>query len=135
MKIVSKLFDRYDKKSIFIVQEHHADRAGLHYDLRIKKGNVLKSWSTRKLPDLANGKLKRIQAFPTEDHTLDWYDFEGKIEEGYGKGKVHIWDKGPCIIEKWDEHITVVFKGKILTGKYTFIPYENNTFLLIRNKI
>lgn len=134
MKTVSKLFKNYNKKTVFIIHEHHADRAGLHYDLRIKKGNILKSWSTRKLPDLANGTLKRIQAFPTEDHEMDWYDFEGEIKEGYGKGKVYIWDKGSCIIEKWDEHITIIFKGNLLKGKHTFIPYVNNSFLLIKNK-
>ena len=135
MKTVSKLFKNYNKKTVFIIHEHYADKAGLHYDLRIQKEDILKSWSTRKLPDLANGTLNKIQLFPTEDHSLDWENFEGNIEHGYGKGKVYIWDKGFCIIEKWDKNITIIFEGKKLKGKYTFIPYIKNTFLLIKHKI
>jgi len=61
----------------FVVQKHDASR--LHYDFRIEVDGVLKSW-----------------AVPTEDHPLEYIDFEGVIPEGeYGAGTMIVWDTGP----------------------------------------
>lgn len=116
---------------IFVIQKHYARK--LHYDFRLEMNGVLKSWAVPKEIPLKEG-IKRL-AVEVEDHPLEYANFEGIIEEGYGKGKVEIWDKGNYELEKMNEkEISFYLNGEKVKGKYALIKISQKSYLLFKQK-
>lgn len=122
---------------IFVIQKHSA--SSLHYDFRLEIDGVLKSWAVPKGPS-TDPRDKRL-AVETEDHPLDYADFEGVIPEGeYGGGTVMVWDIGPydnakrdadgqiakSMADCWAEgHISVTLHGDKLSGGYALTHFRS----------
>lgn len=131
---------------LFVIQQH--DASSLHYDFRIEVDGVLKSWAIPKGPS-TDPREKRL-AMPTEDHPLEYAEFEGVIpEEEYGGGTVLIWDRGgyenikttedgdEVPLEKCvrDGHVTIRLHGRKLKGGYALIRTDqgkNERWLLVK---
>ena len=107
---------RKDAAPRFVIHEHSARR--LHWDLRLERDGVLVSWAIPKgMPE--EPKVNHI-APHTEDHPLDYLDFEGEIPAGsYGAGTMSVWDKGTYECLKWEPRkIEVALHGRRLHARY-----------------
>lgn len=122
-------------KEIFVIQKHQASH--LHYDLRLAVDGVLKSWAVPKGPS-RDPDEKRL-AIPTEDHPMEYADFEGSIpEDQYGGGTVMLWDAGTYqnvrkdkkgnLIPMKDQiengHANFILNGKRLKGGFSLIRFQ-----------
>jgi bifunctional non-homologous end joining protein LigD len=106
----------------FVVQEHHATR--LHWDLRLEHDGVAASWAIPNgIPE--DPKENRL-AVRTEDHPLEYLEFEGDIPKGeYGAGSMRIWDRGTYEPHKFDDaKVEVTFHGERLRGRYGLFPLK-----------
>ena len=125
----SEVAKRKGKKLSFVIQKHEATR--LHYDFRLELDGVLKSWAVTKGPSL-NPADKRL-AVRTEDHPLDYGNFEGVIPDGYGAGTVMLWDQGEWI-PRVDPHeglakgtLKFELKGERLTGGWALVLMKSKS--------
>lgn len=127
----------------FVVQKHRATR--LHYDFRLAIDGTLKSWAVPKGPSQSHTD-KRL-AVQTEDHPLDYANFEGKIPEGnYGAGTVMVWDRGTFHVEGTLDALKQLEKGEIkfslngekLRGSFVLVKLKQsekgNEWLMIKHK-
>ena len=128
----------------FVIMEHAALRAGLHYDLRFEMPRSSKwaSFAVRKGVPTQSGK--KVMAVRTHDHTRKEALFTGKIPPGqYGGGTLKKWDSGTCKVLKFsDKAMTVDFKGSKIKGIYHFIStgvadkqFDKPTYFLFKGKM
>ena len=110
------------EKLLYVIQKHQATR--LHWDLRLERDGVLKSWAVPKEPPTKPGE--RRLAVEVEDHPLEYGSFAGEIPEGgYGAGTVEIWDRGHFTPIKWEENeIVIEIHGEKLQGQYCLIRFQ-----------
>jgi len=121
------------KKLVYVVHEHWATHH--HFDLRLERKGILKSWAIPK--NIKEANKRRILAIQVDDHSYNYKDFEGIIEEGqYGAGKVKIWDKGtyePISIK--DKKIVFKINGEKLKGIYVLVKFKApNNWLFFKKK-
>lgn len=130
-------------KSKFIIVEHHAKRAGLHWDLRFRLPNS-KNWDSFAVKKgVPTEPGKKVLAVRTTIHSEEQALFLGVIDDGYGAGELKMWDQGECVIEKFSPaHIVIEFKGKKVKGIYHLIStglanrkYNQKTFMLFKGKL
>ena len=114
----------------FVVHRHHASR--LHYDLRLEKDGVLKSWAVPKgLPPHPGVKRLAVQ---TEDHPMEYLTFDGKIPKGqYGAGEMWVYATGKYqrLKEKKDGFYFRL-NSKEITGEYRIHNTKEKEWLLER---
>jgi len=118
------------KGNQFVVHRHHASR--LHYDLRLEKDGVLKSWAVPKGLPPAPG-VKRL-AVQTEDHPMEYLKFEGRIPKGqYGGGDMWVYASGRYEITK-DKKDGFYFRlhSTAVSGEYRIYKIKNKDYLLER---
>lgn len=134
----------------FVVQKHAASH--LHFDFRLEIDGVLVSWAVPKGPS-ANPADKRL-AIQTEDHPMEYINFEGIIPQGeYGGGTVIVWDHGTYQAEGNDDMskdnaimkkqlkvgaIKIILKGEKLKGAWHMVlikgEEEPRQWLLMKAK-
>lgn len=132
---------------VFVVQ-HHAARSD-HYDFRLEIDGVLASWAVPKGPS-TDPRVKRF-ARRTEDHPLEYENFEGTIQKGeYGAGTVLVWDQGtyenltahngepvPAGEAVERGHISFRLHGEKLRGGYALTRFrtgEDESWLLVKER-
>lgn len=125
--------------SVFVVQKH--DARALHWDLRLELDGVLLSWAVPKGPSPSQDD-KRL-AMQTEDHPLEYAEFEGVIPEGeYGAGAMIVWDRGVWVpLEDPREGLQTgkllfELRGHKLLGNWTLVKTRQapNSWLLIKER-
>lgn len=116
---------RQGSRRRFVIQKHAASH--LHYDFRLEMHDVLKSWSVPKGPPFK--KEERRLAMPTEDHPIEYLDFEGIIPKGqYGGGTVMVWDIGTYDLIEGNYYkgmVRVYLNGTKLKGEWTLRRFAN----------
>lgn len=139
-------------RPVFVVQIH--DARAMHFDFRLEVDGVLRSWAVPKGPS-ADIHDKRL-AMPTEDHPMEYREFEGVIARGeYGAGTVIVWDegtyeplagstddKGRTFAEALDHgHATFRLHGSKLHGAYALTRFrggqdsgDRESWLLVKKR-
>ena len=116
--------------SRFVVQLH--DATTRHFDFRLQRDGVLRSWAVPKGPSL-DPAVRRL-AVPVPDHDLEAGEFEG-VHAGAarGSGAVIIWDEGPAdVAADTGDHLSVVLHGHKLRGRFGLTRTGEQRWILVK---
>lgn len=130
-------------KTPYVLHEHNANRAGLHYDFRFKmpSKNLLYSFALPKA-HFPNKIGEKCLAVRTNDHGRYWLFFQGEIPKGeYGAGTIKIIQKGELeLLGLGPGYITFRIHGDIADGRFSLIKFKGkeggktDTWVLIKIK-
>ena len=118
---------------VYGIQEHNAERSGLHYDMRLQDPTDKKkaiSFVIKKKPYIRCCKTRL--AIRQKKHPLKFLYFQGKRigskkkydggKTGYGKGMYKLWDIGEYkLVEKSKHKYLLEIFGSKLNGLYYLI--------------
>lgn len=115
-------------RGAFVVHQHAATR--MHYDLRLEVGGILSSFAIPRGPTL--DPASRHLAMHTEDHPIEYLDFEDVIpEKTYGAGPMIVWDCGSVrfLDTSAEEGLQIgklhfALEGRKLKGRYGLIKIK-----------
>jgi hypothetical protein len=95
----------------YVILEHDTPQ-GLHWDVMLQWGEVLRTWAA---PDLPDSKLTlNVRDLP--DHRAAYLDYEGPVSGG--RGSVSRWDQGTYeIVQQSDTRLVVELSGQRMTGR------------------
>ncbi len=116
----------------FVIQQH--DATNLHWDLRLEHEGVALSWALpRGIPQLPARTANRL-AVHTEDHPLEYLEFEGEIPKGhYGGGTMGVWDAGTYEARKMrDSEVIANFEGQKMQGSYALFQTKSKNWMIHR---
>jgi bifunctional non-homologous end joining protein LigD len=124
----------------FVVHKHAARR--LHWDLRLEVDDVLWCWAVPNGP--SRDPAEKRLAVHTEDHPLEYADFEDVIPAGnYGAGAMIVWDQGtyrplePMADGLARGKLLFELHGHKLRGAWTLVKLkkaEEDAWLLIKER-
>jgi bifunctional non-homologous end joining protein LigD len=136
------LEDMGPKREIeYVIQEHEADRAGRHFDLRLVLNGKSASWAIpmkgkrgglARMPEPG----ERWAAIRQPDHLVEYNKFEGEIPKGQlGAGQVKIWARGKADIHKIEDgHVHFeIFSGPA-KGRYVIVQTNGTQGLILSKK-
>ena len=149
--LLEKQEEPQDQTTEFVLHKHVADKAGLHWDLRIKRldRNTVSSFAIpeAKIPKGTKDKVLCVTNF---EHDPKWTKIKSvKIPSGYGAGTISTLQQGEMIVHRWESdnsriNFTVKSKSrKFLNGTYYLIQPKFKTskvkdrksqFLLFKSK-
>lgn len=119
--------------SRLVIQEHAAERAGKHYDIRLDFGNKAVSFATRKGLPAKPGTP--IQLFRQPDHVSTYLDWEGEIPKGeYGAGKVQKAVDAPVVLKATNDKIVFTVPEGKEKGTYVLAKQDDKNWLAFKKR-
>ena len=110
--------------AIFVIKEHWA--RSHHFDFRLEKDGVFKSWAVPKgLPEKPGFKRLAIQV---EDHSLELGQFHEASPDGESeRGRIKVWDHGTYELEIWTaDRITFTLHGFRVSGQFSLFRFKES---------
>ena len=111
------------------VIHRHVRKDEVHFDLMIRRGETLATWSFPQMPGAAGITGRR-----SFDHRLKYLTYGGPISSN--RGTTTIVERGFCeLLTFEDRRVEVVFKGAQLAGRYLLQETPDGQWLIEREQI